>query len=180
MKLITKVDDERLKFVDDNRYSSRSLCAMYRDSLRAVLESEIGPPLCPSCDASSARIAELEQQVRTLDEYVTKGVAFRDELQARIKELEGADAMVRAIEEQFPDWKNYRDLSECVRSTLEWVRAKAVTAWDQGFREGESKQAILEIRGRDKFMEDMKLRQEDIAELRREIARLKALEGGGK
>ncbi len=32
----------------------------------------------------------LKQQVRTLDEYVTKGVAFRDELQARIKELEGA------------------------------------------------------------------------------------------
>ena len=28
--------------------------------------------------------------------------------------------------------------------------------------------------------DDMKLRQEDIAELRREIARLKTLEGGGR
>ena len=37
----------------------------------------------------------------------------------RIRELEGADAMVRAIEEVFPNWKNFRDLTECIRFELD-------------------------------------------------------------
>ena len=36
----------------------------------------------------NARIAEFQQQVANLEEYMLKGVAFRDELQARIRELE--------------------------------------------------------------------------------------------
>lgn len=37
---------------------------------------------------SSTRIKELEGQVKNLEEYTAKGVAFRDGLQSRIKELE--------------------------------------------------------------------------------------------
>jgi hypothetical protein len=40
--------------------------------------------------------------------------------------------------------------------------------FDKGFREGESKQAILEIRGRDKFLEDIELRREDVAKMKAE------------
>ncbi|MFZ3043712.1 MAG: hypothetical protein WA058_01215 [Minisyncoccia bacterium] len=41
-------------------------------------------------DPLVVRIAELEKQVATLEEYVLKGVAFRDELQAKLAEAEGA------------------------------------------------------------------------------------------
>jgi len=96
--------------------------------------------------------------VTTCDHYKRSGVlkqclscAAKD---ARIKDLEGADVMVHAIEQLFPDWKDHRDLTACVRATLEYIRAKTLTAWDQGFREGESKQAILEIQGRERFLSE--------------------------
>lgn len=44
-----------------------------------------------------ARIKELEYQVKQLEKYVTKGVTFRDELQARIKEHESL-AQERQVE----------------------------------------------------------------------------------
>lgn len=43
---------------------------------------------CPSCAAKDARIAELKQQVGNLEEYMLKGVVFRDELQFRLAALE--------------------------------------------------------------------------------------------
>ncbi len=39
---------------------------------------------------AASRLAELEQQVSNLEEYMLKGVAFRDELQSRVTILEEA------------------------------------------------------------------------------------------
>ena len=48
------------------------------------------PYTCPSCADKDARIKELEYQNKQLTEYVEKGVAFRDGLQAKVFGLEQA------------------------------------------------------------------------------------------
>ena len=45
---------------------------------------------CEELATKDFRIKELEQQVATLEEYMLKGVAFRDELQAELTRLREA------------------------------------------------------------------------------------------
>ena len=73
MDLITRKDDERLMHVGSWDVS----CGfeLLRDSLRASLEREA---------ALLKRAEEAEGHAKTLEEYMLKGVAFRDELQAQL------------------------------------------------------------------------------------------------
>ena len=66
MDLITRLDDERLE--PPGPVMSLAYCGTYRDSLRAAL----------------SRAEEAERHAKRLDEYMLKGVAFRDELQAQL------------------------------------------------------------------------------------------------
>ena len=56
---------------------------------------------CESCDILRRNLEDEQQKVRNLEEYMLKGVAFRDELQARIKELEGAVEWVRQNQHRY-------------------------------------------------------------------------------
>lgn len=64
-----------------------------------------------------ARIAELEAKILDL----SKDHISSDELK-HIRELaqmaEGANLVIGRIEEMFPDWKNYLELEDCIRTKI--------------------------------------------------------------
>lgn len=75
---------------------------------------------CPSCAAHLERIRELEQQVVNLEEYMLKGVAFRDELQARSAQLEkvaeAVDLLIWHVTAHLGDKRYKNDVVEAYKA----------------------------------------------------------------
>ena len=68
-------------------------CLDYCDHGEGTGLDGTGTPYLPTLrrlivNAVNAEVTEYKRQVATLEEYMLKGVTFRDELQARIRELD--------------------------------------------------------------------------------------------
>jgi len=99
-------DDERKA-----KYCEREFKEMFKAELAAALEdlksnasmlakqTDLAREVEIQRDAALSRAEEAERHAKRLDEYMLKGIAFRDELQARVKELECQKKALQQVNE---------------------------------------------------------------------------------
>jgi len=153
MNLITKADDERLKVGGIGGTDPNYLL---RDSLRVVIAErdaalQVALTKCPVCGsetagsnesvinkqlfrvradlaAALAQLADEKQKVANLEEYMLKGVAFRDELQTRVKELGKLIDAGRELFDSLGSISTHHTGGVCVTGLeREWVIKKLFT-----------------------------------------------------
>jgi len=72
----------------------------------------------PTYDDMLHKVVELKQQVANLEEYMLKGVAFRDELQAELKQLREAEnglwSVIQLMEKFIPGSEEGFAIKDCI------------------------------------------------------------------